>query len=145
MDTELYGALTATNDDDTGASVVLSFTETEILGLQLKALGTFDFEDFAFTENFSGTEIYLGDSDTPCNTVPDIIGHSISGPELWYNVYEGCTGTVSSVTLKRPGGALSFEGVILHDTELPEAYTYLFSSPYAAVPLVSVPCGTDLE
>jgi len=49
------------------------------------------------------------------------------------------------VTLKRPGGALSFEGVILHDTELPEAYTYLFSSPYATVPLVSVPCGTDLE
>jgi len=74
MDTELTGLVEATNDDDTGASVVLSFTETEILGLQLKAMRTFDFENFLFLEDFSGTEIYLGDSDTPCNTVPDIIG-----------------------------------------------------------------------
>jgi len=74
MDTELTGLVEATNDDDTGASVVLSFTETEILGLQLKAIRTFDMETFGYLEDFSGTEIYLGDSDTPCNTVPDIIG-----------------------------------------------------------------------
>jgi len=74
MDTELYGALTATNDDDTGASVVLSFTETEILGLQLKTKRSLNSDFSAYTNEFGGTEIYLGDSETPCNTVPDIVG-----------------------------------------------------------------------